>query len=156
MSGHSERQGTEHRGNVITSMHGLPIQLTPVQEAMQREPACPDWHDHREHIAGTMPHGPSACHIVYANGKRVAVLPAPAYHLPNGDVSEFGRACIQTAREIEQAWKQRARIIGADPTEVTLDAWAPGRAIATWVDTMPDDRLTPSVYRESIEALATA
>lgn len=151
-SAHSEYHGTEHRGNVITSMHGIPAEEhTPVYaftdawgdvtEAQKRRGGKPE----AQHIGDDMPyhaHRPQAAHAVYADGKRVKVIPqVKAWDSERHEMRDYGLAAANAlARNLK-------RIGRAD---VTVDAWCPGNALTSAYDTLPETNALPTIYREAL------
>lgn len=130
---HSAYSGTSHRGQVITSLHGLPVQFTPTQEAMNQPPACPDWHDHREHIDGTMPSAPGEVHRVYAAGKLARQFPK---------VIDRGNDLGLQAANIYAGALKQAAADNLARAEITVDPWCPvvsfSDAHTTRREPMPD------------------
>lgn len=136
---HSDHFGTEHRGQTISSMHGLPVVFTEAQDAVFR----PMDDKERAHVGDDIPyskHRPGAVHRVYAGGKVIADIPARPAH------PVIGYRCIREANRIAQ----RCRRAGL--ADVTVDAWMSEKFATHAFDTMPDDRAIPSVYQEALAA----
>lgn len=139
---HSEHFGTEHRGQVIGSMHGLPATPpSPCMAAMH----LPGPYDDIDR-AGIMRHRPSAVHRVYADGRTVATLPQIVEWVEGRKVDHGLRLANQIARDY--------RRIAIERTTVTVDAWCPERATTSAFDTQPDTVAPPSIYAESVAANA--
>lgn len=147
-STHSEYAGTEHRGTIITQLHGLPVQFTPCQEAMNLPPASPDWHDSREHIDGTMKTKPDARHVVYAGGERVKSFPMAVAFNEDGGRIDYG---LLAANQLASTLRKRCAS-HSEAAEVTIDAWLSEANTTDAYTTRPDDGLTQSVYAEALEA----
>lgn len=148
---HSHYAGTEHRGQVITELHGRPVQQTDAQAVRDLPPSSPDWHDHREHIDGTMKSSPDERHVVYAAGRTVRSFPKVVRFDPmTGKTTDRG---LEAANKLARAMKQAATS-HAEAAEVTVDPWLSEKHTTNAYTTRPDDRLTQSVYAEAREALA--
>ncbi len=137
---HSDYSGSEHRGQVITSMHGLPVTFTEAQDSVFR-PMDDKERAHVGPLVDATPynkHKPGAVHRVYAAGKVLADVPARQPH------PVIGYRCIREANRIA------ARARRAGMTDVTVDAWLSEAYATNAYDTAPDDRQTESIYREAM------
>lgn len=141
IAAHSEHVGTEDRGRYIGTLHGLPMQQTPTQETMSLPAACPDWHDYREEVAGTMKHSPGSVHRVYAEGKIIADIPAGPR-----DWQSQRFPCISTANRLASQLRKQGK------REVYVDGWLSEAHASSAYRSHDAAPVTATIYRESAEA----